>query len=102
MDPRFRGDDEPSHASLGGLVQPLRNLRHQSPRKRQLAHAPQGAVVDLSADLAVVAAEVALELKLSLADSFILATARFRRATVWTQNADFAAIAGVKYVAKRR
>jgi predicted nucleic acid-binding protein len=61
----------------------------------------QGAVVDVSADLALVAAKVALDLKLPLSDSVILATARLRRATVWTQDSDFEGIEGVKYTAKR-
>jgi predicted nucleic acid-binding protein len=61
----------------------------------------QGAVVDLSPDLAVVAAKIALDLKLPLAGGVILATARLRRAIVWTQDSDFAGIDGVKYVAKR-
>jgi predicted nucleic acid-binding protein len=61
----------------------------------------QGTVVDLSPDLAVVAAKIALDLKLPLADSVILATARLHRAIVWTQDADFAGIDRVKFVAKR-
>ena len=61
----------------------------------------QGAVVDVSADLAVVAAKIALDSKLPMADSIILATARLHQAVLWTQDSDFAGIAGVKYVAKR-
>jgi toxin FitB len=61
----------------------------------------EGTVVDFSADLAISAAKVALELKLPLADSIILATARLHRATIWTQDSDFEGMAGVKYVAKR-
>ena len=61
----------------------------------------EGTVVDFSADLAISAAKVALELKLPPADSIILATARLHRATIWTQDSDFEGMAGVKYVAKR-
>lgn len=61
----------------------------------------EGTVVDFSADLAISAAKVALELKLPLAGSVILATARLHRATIWTQDSDFEGMAGVKYVAKR-
>jgi predicted nucleic acid-binding protein len=35
-----------------------------------------------------------------MADSIILATAGARGATLWTQDKDFAAIEGVKYIAK--
>ena len=75
--------------------------RDENAAMQAIAVMQQGAVVDLSPDLAVVAAKIALDSKLPLADSVILATARLRRATVWTQDSDFAGIDGVKYVAKR-
>ena len=75
--------------------------RDENAAMQAIAVMRQGAVVDLSPDLAVVAAKIALDLKLPLADSVILATARLRRATVWTQDPDFAGVDGVKYVAKR-
>jgi toxin FitB len=75
--------------------------RDENAAMQAIAVMRQGAVVDLSPDLAVVAAKIALDLKLPLPDSVILATARLRRATVWTQDSDFAGIGGVKYVAKR-
>ncbi|GMW06818.1 MAG: hypothetical protein AMXMBFR8_16140 [Nevskiales bacterium] len=49
----------------------------------------QGEVVDLEAGLALSEARLGLELKLPLADSVVLATARVRDATLWTQDADF-------------
>ena len=75
--------------------------RDENAAMQAIAVMRQGEVVDVSADLAVVAAKVALDLKLPLADSVILATGRLRRATVWTQDSDFEGIEGVKYVAKR-
>ena len=75
--------------------------RDENAAMQAIAVMRQGAVVDVSADLALVAAKVALALKLPLADSLILATARLRRATVWTQDSDFEGIDGVKYTAKR-
>ena len=36
------------------------------------------------------------------ADSVILATARLHGATVWTQDADFQGIEGVRYIAETR
>ena len=75
--------------------------RDENAAMQAIAVMRQGAVVDVSADLALVAAKVALDLKLPLADSVILATARLRRATVWTQDSDFEGIEGVKYMAKR-
>jgi predicted nucleic acid-binding protein len=60
----------------------------------------QGAVVDLDAALALNAAKVSVKLSLPMADSIMLATARAYGATLWTQDADFANIDGVKYIRK--
>lgn len=60
----------------------------------------QGEVVDLEAGLAPSAARLGLELKLPLADSVVLATARVRDATLWTQDADFEGLEGVRYIRK--
>lgn len=61
----------------------------------------QGHVVDLDIVLALDAARLGLQLKLPLADSIILATARARKATLWTQDADFESLPGVRYTAKK-
>jgi predicted nucleic acid-binding protein len=61
----------------------------------------QGQVIDLDMDLALSAAKVSTELKLPMADSVMLATARAHDATLWTQDADFRDTAGVQYIAKR-
>jgi predicted nucleic acid-binding protein len=66
-----------------------------------VAQMQQGQVVDLDARLALGAARISYDLTLPMADSVILATARAHGATIWTQDADFATIAGVKYAAKR-
>jgi len=60
----------------------------------------QGRVVPLDGKLALAAAKFSVDLELPLADSVMLATARAQQATFWTQDADFAAIPGVKYRAK--
>jgi toxin FitB len=75
--------------------------RDENAAMQAIAVMQEGAVVDVSADLAIVAAKIALDSKLPLADSIILATARLHRAIVWTQDSDFEGIAGAKYVAKR-
>ena len=61
----------------------------------------QGFVVPLDADLALAAAVVSRSLRLPMADSIILATARARSAIIWTQDADFAEIEGVRFRARR-
>jgi len=60
-----------------------------------------GTVIDLTTELAIASAEVSLRESLPMADSIILATSRAYDATLWTQEADFANISGVKYIARK-
>jgi len=60
-----------------------------------------GKIVELSSSLALYAAKLSIELKLPMADSIILATARLHEATLWTQDNDFEGIDGVRYFPKR-
>ena len=62
----------------------------------------QGREVPLSSALALEAARLAHELRLAMADAIILATAQGAGATLWTQDADFEGIEGVRYFAKSR
>jgi predicted nucleic acid-binding protein len=62
----------------------------------------QGSMVDLDATLAMSAARLSLELKLPMADSIVLATARASEATLWTQDDDFEGLDDVKYIAKKK
>jgi predicted nucleic acid-binding protein len=75
--------------------------RDENAAMQAIAVMQEGVVIDVTSDLAIVAAKIALDLKLPLADSVILATARMNQATVWTQDSDFDGIEGVKYVSKR-
>lgn len=61
----------------------------------------QGHVIDLSTTVAIRAAKLSEELKIPMADSIMLATAREHEAVLWTQDADFASIPDVKYVSKK-
>ena len=61
----------------------------------------QGRVVPLDDALALEAARLSVAHRLPMADSIILATALAHRATLWTQDADFENLAGVRYVPKR-
>lgn len=60
----------------------------------------QGREIALDSSLAIQAAQLSLELKLPMADSIILTTARSHQARLWTQDADFEGIAGVRYFPK--
>jgi len=57
----------------------------------------RGTVVDLTTPLAIAASKLSVEHGLPMADSIILATARQFNATLWTQDADFENMAGVRY-----
>jgi predicted nucleic acid-binding protein len=62
----------------------------------------QGDVVNLTAPLALNAARISRNFGLPMADSIMLATAIAREAVLWTQDADFAPIPGIKYVPKAK
>ena len=62
----------------------------------------QSAVVELTAPLALAAARGSVDLGIPMADSIILATARASDATLWSQDADFANVPGIRYLAKSR
>src|SRR3990172_1431466 len=68
---------------------------------RAVAQMKRGDVIDLDGDLAIMAAELSAELRLPLADSVILATARAAGATLWTQDSDFKGLDAVEYRAHR-
>ena len=60
----------------------------------------QARVIDFNSTLALSFAGLSYELKLSMADSIILATARSLKATLWTQDLHFANLPDVKYISK--
>ena len=57
----------------------------------------QGEVIPLDATLALSAAKLSADLRLPMADSVILATARAEGALLWTQDAHFSGLEGVRY-----
>jgi predicted nucleic acid-binding protein len=60
----------------------------------------KGKVIDLTASLAMSASKISLQYNLPMADSIILATAKAYKCTIWTQDADFKNISGVKFFPK--
>ncbi len=79
----------------------IRTQRDSGMALRAVAQMKRGRVVNLDGDLAIMAADLSVELRLPLADSIILATARSAGATLWTQDADFDGLEGVEYRARR-
>ncbi len=75
--------------------------RGESAALRAVAQMQQGHVVALDSTLALSAARLSHSLKLPLADSVVLATARAFEALIWTQDADFAHLENAKYLPKK-
>ncbi|MDE0108770.1 MAG: type II toxin-antitoxin system VapC family toxin [Bryobacterales bacterium] len=87
--------------SLFEVFKRVLQQRDESAALQATAAMQQGTVVELGAEIAVSAAALSVDLKLPLADSIILATARKYTAELWTQDADFEGIDGVRYRARR-
>jgi len=71
--------------------------RDEGDALRAVAVMQQGRVVDLDVRLALTAARLSVDTRLPMADSVVLATARLTDATLWTQDADFDRLPGVRY-----
>jgi predicted nucleic acid-binding protein len=75
---------------------------HSEAQAIQAAAAMQrGVVVDLDSRLAIAAAQLSHALKLPMADSIILATARSHGARLYTMDADFRGLEDVELMARR-
>ncbi len=88
-------------ASLYEVFKRVCAQRGEGDALRAVAQMEQGRVVDLDRATALAAARIALDHRLPMANSIMLATAVEHEATLWTQDADFKNIAGVRYVSKR-
>lgn len=87
--------------SLFEVFKKIAHERSEGDALQAVAVMQQGVVVDLDVPLSLESARLSLEHRLRMADSIILATARFRGATLWTQDADFEGLEGVEYVKKK-
>lgn len=93
---------DPEHLVVASieLTEVFKFIRRHGDERSALeavAHMQRGQVVPLGSELAIEAAEIGLELRLPLADSIIYATARRFDAVLWTQDADFRDLPGVRY-----
>ena len=75
--------------------------RSETEALRAVATMQQGMVVDLTALIALSAAKISVETRLPMADSIMLGTARAYDAVLWTQDADFQRMTGIRYVPAR-
>lgn len=87
--------------SLYEVFKKIAQQRGEGDALQAVAVMQQGRVIELSSTLALSAAQVSMQLSIPMADSVILATARAADAVLWTQDADFATVPGVRYVARK-
>jgi len=57
----------------------------------------QGRVSEMDSTVALSAARISIDHQLPMADSVVLATAKLNKATLWTQDAHFEGLPGVRY-----
>ena len=86
--------------SLYEVFKRVLQQRDEGDALQAVALMQQGRVVDLSAPLSLSAAHLSVQHRLPMADSIMLATARVHEATLWTQDADFEGLPGVRFKAK--
>ena len=79
----------------------LRQQRDRHAALQAVATLRAGRIVDLTLTLAIAAAAISNSERLPMTDSIILATARVEHAVIWTQDADFKQITGVRFRAKK-
>jgi len=86
------------------LLDVYKHIRRHQGRDQALsaiAGMRQGRLENLDGRTALYAGELGLEMKLPLADSVILATARLKDAMLWTQDAAFEGMDGVRFKPKK-
>lgn len=109
--------DEPNADHFAGVIEDTENLMisvinqyevfkkvlvaaDEEKALRAVAQMKQGHVVQLTEEIALLAAKLSIEHQLPMADSMIYATGRSMDAIVWTQDADFRGLPGVEYIVK--
>jgi len=85
--------------SLYEVFRRVASQRGEDAALQAVALMHQGRLADLTPSIALAAARAGIARKLPLADSVILATAIEYGAVLWTQDADFRGMEGVRFVA---
>ena len=86
------------------MYEVFKRIRQQSgisEAQQHIGDMKQGKVIEVDESLALSAAKLSTDLKLPMADSLILATARAHNATLWTQDEHFKDLENVKYIVKQ-
>lgn len=84
--------------SLYEVFKRVLQQRGESEALRAIAFMHSGETIELTSTIALHAAKLSTELKIPMADSVMLATARETRAVLWTQDSDFENLHDVRYI----
>ena len=76
-------------------------LQDVSAAQTSIGDMHHGQVISMDESLALSAAQISLDLKLAMADSFVLAATRVHAATLWTQDEHFKDLPDVRYIEKK-
>ncbi len=76
--------------------------RNEDEALQAIALMHQGETVAIDDSSALYAAKLSLDNNLPMADSLILAIARIKKATIWTQDKDFEKIEDIKYIKAKK
>lgn len=87
--------------SLYEVFKRVLQQRNETDALRAVAMMQHGRVIDLNVTIALIAAQLSVELRLAMADSIMLASAREYQATLWTQDTNFEGMEEVRYFAKK-
>lgn len=87
--------------SLYEVFKRVLQQRDESKALRAIAFMQSGEIIDLTSTIALHAAKISTELKIPMADSVMLATARESDAVLWTQDSDFEDLEDVRYTKAR-
>lgn len=84
--------------SVSMIFKRVLQQRGETEALRAVAFMQAGEVLDLSSSIAMHAARISLDLKIPMADSMMLASAREFGATLLTQDSDFEGLEDVAYI----
>ncbi len=87
--------------SLCEVIRYVTRTANREAAQEAAAQMQRGTLAGLDAPTADLAARLGLKYKLPLADSIVYATAQWHGAKLYTQDADFEKLPGVKYVRKK-
>jgi predicted nucleic acid-binding protein len=86
------------------IYEVFKRIRQQSgvnEAQQHIGDMKLGTVIEINESIALSAAKISHDLKLPMADSLILASARANNAILWTQDEHFKDIEDVKFIGKR-